>query len=121
MFASPPSVMALVRNGKLRAIATTGTRRAAQLPDLPTVAESGVPGYQSTVWQALLAPARTPAPIIKRLHEEVADIARQPELKERLIVDGSEAIGSTPRELADHIADEIARWTKVIKAIGLKL
>jgi tripartite-type tricarboxylate transporter receptor subunit TctC len=120
MFASPPSVMSLVRSGKLKAIATTGTKRAAQLPDLPTVAESGVPGYQSTIWQSLLAPARTPAPILKRLHAEVADIARQPEVKERLIVDGSEAIGGTPQELADHISGEIARWTKVIKAIGLK-
>jgi tripartite-type tricarboxylate transporter receptor subunit TctC len=121
MFASPPSVMALVRNGKLRAIATTGTKRAAQLPELPTVAESGVPGYQSTVWQSLLAPAKTPAPIIQRLHAEVAEIGRQPDLKERLIVDGSEVIASTPKELADHIAGEIARWTKVVKVIGLKL
>lgn len=120
MFASPPSVMSLVRNGKLRAIATTGTKRAAQLPDLPTVSESGVPGYQSTVWQSLLAPAKTPAPIIQRIYAEVAEIARQPDLKERLIVDGSEVIGSTPKELADHIAGEIARWTKVVKAIGLK-
>lgn len=120
MFASPPSVMSLVRSGKLKAIATTGTKRAAQLPDLPTVAESGVPGYQSTIWQSLLAPAKTPGTIVKRLHAEVADIARQPEMKEKLIVDGSEAIGGTPQELADHIAGEIARWTKVIKAIGLK-
>lgn len=120
MFASPPSVMSLVRSGKLRAIATTGTRRAAQLPDLPTVAEAGLPGYQSSIWQSLLAPAKTPAPIIKRLHTEVADIARQPDVMERLLVDGSEAIGSSPQELADHISGEIARWTKVIKAIGLK-
>jgi len=120
MFASPASVMALVRSGKLRAIATSGAKRAAQLPDLPTVAESGVPGYQSSIWQSLLAPAKTPAVIIKRLHVEVADIARQPEVKEKLLVDGSEAIGSTPQELADHVAGEIARWTKVIKAIGIK-
>jgi tripartite-type tricarboxylate transporter receptor subunit TctC len=121
IFASPPSVMSLVRSGKLKAIATSGTKRAAQLPDLPTIAESGVPGYQSTIWQALLAPAKTPDAIIKRLHAEVADIARQPEVRERLLVDGSEAIGSTPQELADHIAGEIARWGKVIKSIGLKI
>jgi len=120
MFASPASVMALVRSGKLKALATSGAKRAAQLPELPTVAESGVPGYQSSIWQSLLAPAKTPAPIVKRLHAEVADIARQPEVKEKLIVDGSEAIGGTPQELADHIAGEIARWTKVVKAIGLK-
>jgi len=112
MFASPPSVMALVRGGKLRAIATAGTKRAAQLPDVPTVTESGLPGYQNTIWQALLAPARTPRPIVERLHREVAEIAREPDLRERLLTDGSEAIGSTPQELAEHIAGEIARWTK---------
>ena len=120
MFASPPSVMALVRSGKVRAIATAGVKRAAQLPDVPTVMESGLPGYQNTIWQALLAPARTPRPIVDRIYREVADIARQPELRERLQADGSEPIGSTPQELADHIAGEIARWTKVVKAIGLK-
>jgi len=120
MFASPPSVMALIRGGKVRAIATAGTKRAAQLPDLPTVTESGLPGYQNTIWQALLAPARTPKAIIDRLYRECADIARQPELRERLQADGSEPIGSTPQELGEHIAGEIARWTKVVKAIGLK-
>ena len=121
MFASPPSVLSLVRANRVRAIATTGTKRSAILPELPTVAESGLPGYENTIWQALLAPARTPAAIVERLHREVADIARQPEMRERLGADGSEPIGSTPKELADHVAAEIARWTKVIKAIGLKV
>jgi tripartite-type tricarboxylate transporter receptor subunit TctC len=120
MFASPPSVMGLLRSGKLRAIATAGTKRAAQLPDVPTVTESGLPGYQNTIWQALLAPARTPKPLIDRLHGEIVAIVKQPEVLERLQADGSEPIGSTPRELAEHIAAEIARWTKVVKAIGLK-
>ena len=121
MFASPPSVLSLVRGNRVRAIATTGAKRSLILPDLPTVTEAGLPGYENTIWQALLAPARTPAPIIERLHREVAHIARQPEMRERLGADGSEPIGSTPKELADHIAAEIARWTKVIKAIGLKV
>jgi tripartite-type tricarboxylate transporter receptor subunit TctC len=120
MFASPPSAMPLVRSGRLRALATTGSKRAAYLPDAPTVAEAGVPGYEVTIWQALLAPARTPAAVIARLHREIADIARQADMRERLAVDGTEPVGSTPREAADHIAAEIARWAKVIKAIGLK-
>ena len=120
MFASPPSAMPLVRAARVRAIATTGTRRAAYLPDVPTVAESGVPGYENTIWQALLAPARTPSSVIGRLHREIADIARQEELRERLAADGSETVGGTPQELAAHIAAEIARWSAVIKALGLK-
>ncbi len=120
MFASPPSAMPLVRSGRLRAIATTGSKRAAYLPDVPTVAESGLPGYENTIWQALLAPVRTPAAVIARLHREIADIARQPDLRERLSADGSEAVGGTPQELAAHVSAEIARWSAVIKAIGLK-
>jgi len=121
MFASPPSVLSLVRGNRVRAIATTGSKRSAILPDLPTVAEAGVPGYENTIWQALLAPVRTPAVIVERVHREVADIARQPEMRERLGADGSEPVGSTPKELAEYIAAEIARWTKLIKAIGLKV
>jgi len=120
MFASPPSVIGLLRNNQLRAIATTGTRRSILLPDLPTVNESGLPGYENTIWQALVAPARLPPAILGRLHKEIAEIARLPEMRERLATGGSEPIGSTPQELAAHIAAEIARWTKVIKAIGMK-
>ena len=120
MFASPPSVMPLVRSGKVRAIATGGRQRSAILPDMPTVAESGVPGYENTIWQTLLAPARTSAAIVTRLHREVAQIAQQPEVRERLAADGSEAVGSTPQEAAEHIAGEIARYRKLVKAIGLK-
>lgn len=120
MFASPPSAMPLVRAGRLRAIATTGSKRAAYLPEMPTVAESGLPGYENTIWQALLAPARTPVPVIQRLHKEIADIARLPEVRERLAADGSEAVGSTPQELERHLAAELGRYSKLIKAIGLK-
>ena len=121
MFASPPSAMPLVRSSRLRAIATTGSKRAGYLPEMPTVAESGLPGYENTIWQALFAPARTPAPVIERLHKEIADIARQPELRERMAADGTEAVGSTPKELAAHLAAELARYSKLIKAIGLKV
>jgi tripartite-type tricarboxylate transporter receptor subunit TctC len=121
MFASPPSAMPLVRGGRLRAIATGGSKRAAFLPDVPTVAESGVPGYENTIWQALLAPARTPAPIVTRLYQEASAIAQQPDLRERLAADGTEAVGSSPQDTGRHIAAEIARYTKVIKALGIKV
>jgi len=120
MFASPPSAMPLLRSGRLRAIATTGSKRAAYLPDVPTVSESGVPGYENTIWQALLAPARTPQVVIARLHRELSDIARQPEMRERLAADGTEAIASTPQEAARHIASEMAIYTKLVRTIGLK-
>ncbi|MDB5862203.1 MAG: putative Bug-like extracytoplasmic solute binding receptor, family [Betaproteobacteria bacterium] len=120
MFASPPSAMPLVRAGRVRAIATTGPKRAAFLPDVPTASESGLPGYQTTSWQALLAPVRTAPAVIERLYREVAAIARQPEMRDRLAADGSEPIGGTPRELADHLASETARYSKLVKVIGLK-
>jgi tripartite-type tricarboxylate transporter receptor subunit TctC len=120
MFASPPSAMPLVRGGRLRPLATTGAKRAAYLPDVPTVAEAGVPGYENTIWQALLAPARTPPAVITRLHREVAEIAKQPEMRERLSADGTEAIGNTPQEAARFIASEIVTYTKLTRAIGLK-
>jgi tripartite-type tricarboxylate transporter receptor subunit TctC len=113
--------MPLVRSGRLRAIATTGSKRAAYLPEIPTVAESGVPGYESTIWQALLAPARTPGPVIARLHKEVAEIARLLELRERMAADGTDALGTSPKELAAFLAAEIATYSKLIKAIGLKV
>jgi tripartite-type tricarboxylate transporter receptor subunit TctC len=121
MFASPPSAMPLVRSGRLRAIATTGSKRAAYLPDMPTIAESGVPGYENTIWQALLAPARTPAAVITRLYREISDIAKQPEMRERMAADGSEALGTTPQEAARFISAEIARYTRLTREIGLKI
>jgi tripartite-type tricarboxylate transporter receptor subunit TctC len=121
MFASPPSALPVVRSGRVRAIATTGAKRAAYLPEVPTAIESGLPGYETGSWQALFAPSKTPRPVIDRLYHEVADIARQPEMRERLAADGSEPIGSTPQELERHIAAETARYAKLIKAMGLKV
>jgi len=119
-FASMPSVLPLVRSGRLRAVAVTGQKRWPNLPDLPTVAESGVPGYESAVWQAMVAPAKVPQAIVDRLHREVAQIARLPDLRERLMADGSEPLGTSPQELADFLAREIAKWQKVVKAANLK-
>lgn len=119
-FASMPSALPLVRAGRLRAVAVTGLKRWPPLPELPTVAEAGVPGYENAVWQAMLGPARMPAAIVERLHREVAEIARLPEIRDRLMVEGSEPLGTTPKEVDDFLAREIAKWQKVTRAAGLK-
>ena len=98
----------------------TGARRLAALPELPTVAESGVPGYEVASWYGLLAPAQTPRAIVDRLNREVVAILRQPEVRDRLAADGAEAVGNSPEEFAAHIRRELARWAAVIKAAGIR-
>jgi tripartite-type tricarboxylate transporter receptor subunit TctC len=114
MFNSAVSVLPQVRGGKLRAIAMTGTKRLAAMPDLPTVAESGVPGYEAASWYGVLAPARTQRAIVDTLNREIVKITRIPELRERLAADGAEPAGTSPEEFAAHIKRELARWAKVI-------
>jgi tripartite-type tricarboxylate transporter receptor subunit TctC len=118
-FASMPSALPLVRAGKLRMIAVTGTARWPALPEVPTVAESGLPGFETSNWQGLFAPAKTSADIVDRLHREVAAVAKMPDVRERMMTDGLEPLGTTPKELDEHIAREIAKWAKVAKAAGL--
>ena len=105
-----------VKAGRLRGLAVSGAKRLAIAPEFPTVAESGVPGFEVSGWYGILAPAGTPATVITRLNTEIVAILRSPELKERLAADGSEVVGSTPQEFADHLNREIAKWGKVVKA-----
>jgi tripartite-type tricarboxylate transporter receptor subunit TctC len=119
-FASMPSALPLVRSGRLRAIAVTSAKRWPPLPELPTVAESGIPGYENSIWQAMFAPAKLPQAIVDRLHREIAEVAKLPDLRERLMADGSEPLGTTPQELAEFVGREIAKWQKVVKAANLK-
>ena len=109
-----------LKAGRVRALAVTSARRSAAAPDIPTVAESGYPGYETTSWHGILVPAKTPPVIVKRLHAEFAKIARQPEVREQLGAQGSDVIGSTPEEFAAHIKSELAKWSKVIKSAGIK-
>jgi tripartite-type tricarboxylate transporter receptor subunit TctC len=109
-----------VRSGKARALAVTSARRSTAAPDIPTFAESGYPGIVTSSSFGLLAPARTPSAIVKRLHGELAQIARQPAVRERLEAQGAEVIGSTPEEFAAFIRSETERWGKVIKTAGIK-
>jgi tripartite-type tricarboxylate transporter receptor subunit TctC len=118
--ASIVSAQPYVRSGRMRAIAVTGPKRSKIAPDVPTVAESGVKGYAVTNWYGLLAPAKTPRPIIERLHKEVVAALDQPEVARRFAADGAEPVSSTPREFAAHIKAEGVTWAKVIKEAGIK-
>jgi tripartite-type tricarboxylate transporter receptor subunit TctC len=104
-----------VRAGRLRAIFTTGAIRSFAFPDVPTVAEQGFPGFSADAWYGLLAPARTPRPIVDKLHAEVVRIVKLPDAKERLANVGFEIVGSSPEEFSKLIRDEIPKWTKVVR------
>lgn len=117
-FSTITSGLPQVKAGKLRAVATTGARRSPQLPDLPTVAEQGYPGYEVISWYALLAAAGTPPAVVKRLNDETVKILKTPEVKQHMATDGAEPDWSTPEELSAYIKSEIQRWAKVIKESG---
>lgn len=115
------SSLQYARAGKLRALAVTTHKRSPAIPDLPTLAEAGVPGYESSTWHAWFAPAGTPAAIVERLSAELAKSAKAPDVVARLAPDGSEPIGSSPQRLGEFIAADIARWRRVVKEAGIKL
>lgn len=109
-----------VRSARLRALAVSGAKRAQSAPDLPTIAESGVTGYDVTQWYGMFLPARTPKPIADKLGGEIIKAAHHPDVTKRLAADGTEAVGSKPAEFTTHIKAEIARWSRVIKETGIK-
>jgi tripartite-type tricarboxylate transporter receptor subunit TctC len=111
----------LVRDGKLRGLAVTSAKRTAIAPDFPTIAESGVPGYEIGNWFAVLAPAATPKAIVARLNSDIVKAIGMNDTRKRLIELGADPIGSAPDELARYTRDEIDKWTKVVKAAGIKL
>ena len=115
MFATTLAILPQVRAGKLRGLAVTSAKRSAIIPELPSIAEAGVAGYETVSWYGVLAPAGTPKPIIDKLNHEVVRITRLPEVRQQFAADGADLVGSTPEEFAAHIARELARWTKVIK------
>ncbi|MCX7892444.1 MAG: tripartite tricarboxylate transporter substrate binding protein [Burkholderiales bacterium] len=120
MFDNIPSSLPHIKAGKLKALATTGAKRSATLPDLPTVAEAGVPGYESGVWFGLAAPAGTPRDVIAKLNAETQKAARSPDFQKRMSDLGYDMIVGTPEQMADMIKVEIARWGPVVKASGAK-
>jgi tripartite-type tricarboxylate transporter receptor subunit TctC len=119
-FPSIGVVLPLAREGKVRALAVSSLRRASAAPELPTIAESGYPGFEVTSWIALLAPARTHATIVRRLHLETVKVLALPDLRAKLADLGLEGIGNSPDEFAAIIKSEIPKWAKVIKESGIK-
>lgn len=121
VFGSMPALLQHTKAGKLRPLAVGTSQRSPALPDVPTVAELGYPGFEAALWLGVLAPAGTPKPIIDRLHKELAAIIPTTDFKLAMERNGADALGNTPEQFAKLIADESGRYVKVVKAIGLKL
>lgn len=120
LFANVLSSLPHARAGRLRALAVTTARRSAVLPDLPTIAEAGVRGYENSTWHGWLAPAGTPPAILNRLNAELVRSTRSPDVVERLAPDGGEPVGSSPEQFSRHIADELARWGRLVREVGIR-
>ena len=121
MFATSASVIPFIKAGKLRALAVTTARRSASVPELPTVSEAGVPGFEAITWHGIVVPAATPAPLVERLNRDIVAVLSGPELRERLAALGAEVVAGTPREFADYIAGEIPKWARVVRDSGAKI
>lgn len=121
MFATALSVKQHIESGKVRPLAVTTAKRSAAFPDLPTIAEAGVPGFDATTWHGLFAPAGTPPEIVNRLNTEVNRILQMPDVLKLLESMGADIKGGTSKELADHVQSEVAKWAKVINAAGITL
>ena len=109
-----------IKSGRIRALGVTGTKRAPGADDIPTIAEAGLPGYEAVQWYGVLAPAATPRDIITKLHTGVVRALQNPDVRQRLLNDGAEPVGSSPEEFATYLRSETVKWAKVIKAAGIK-
>jgi tripartite-type tricarboxylate transporter receptor subunit TctC len=121
MFDNLPSSLPQIKAGKLRAIAVTSLKRSPALPDIPTIAESGLPGFEASSWFGILAPAGTPAPVIAKINADVNKWLQSAEGREQLLAQGAEVAGGTPEQFAAHIRAETDKWAKVVKASGAKV
>ncbi len=119
-FATISTALPHVRAGKLRGLGVTSSKRSVAAPELPTLAEAGVPGYSHSSWIGMVVPSRTPPAIVSRLHTEAAKIVHQPEVKKQFLREGLESLGNTPQEFAADLKEEIAKWQKVVKAAGIQ-
>jgi len=119
IFTGMIAALPAVRSGRLRILAITSAQRSTVLPDVPTIAESGFPGYEATVWYSILAPARTHQEVIKRLNVEFVKALKNPKVRDSLLLDGAQVIGSSPEALSAVIRSDLAKWARVIKEAGL--
>ena len=120
-FATAPSAVPYVRSGKLRALGVSTPKRINALPDVPTIAEAGVPGFEAVGWNGLVAPAGTPAAIVERLNATIVGIVQEPAMSKYLADQGADPWTMTPVQYADYIKSEVAKWAKVVKASGAKI
>jgi tripartite-type tricarboxylate transporter receptor subunit TctC len=121
MFATTPSVIQLVRAGKLRALGVTSLKRVASAPDIPTIDESGLPGFQSSTWFGMVGPAGLPREIVAKLQGEIARALKDSVLHEKFVQQGADPVGSTAEEFGEYMRSETARWAKVVKAAHLSV
>jgi tripartite-type tricarboxylate transporter receptor subunit TctC len=121
IFGEPATLVHHVKSGRVRGIAVTSARRSLAMPEFPTVAEAGVPGYEVVSWHGVLAPAAVPKEVIARLNAEFNRVIAAPEMKTRMLDQGFEPVGGTPEQFGEHIRAEIAKWAPIIKATGLKV
>jgi tripartite-type tricarboxylate transporter receptor subunit TctC len=121
MFGTLVAILPHIKAGRLRALAVTGRNRSALLPEVPTLAEAGLPGYEAGSWYGILAPSGTPAAIVTRLNAEINAAIRQPEVRERLAAEGAEVVGGAPEEFAFHIRGELERMKKLVRTAGLRI
>ena len=112
--------MPQIRAGRLRPLGISSATRSAVVPEIPTVAEAGLPGFESVQWYGLLAPAQTPKDIVIRLHAEMTRILQQPDIKQRFAGDGADPVGNTPEQFARYIQTELVKWAKVAREAGIK-
>jgi tripartite-type tricarboxylate transporter receptor subunit TctC len=115
MFENAPGAVSFIKAGKVRALAVTGLKRSPAMPDLPTVAESGIPGYESLSRSGLAVPAGTPRPVVDRLNRETNAVLATPEMRQKLADQGADAMGGPPEAFAAHVRAEREKWTRLIK------
>jgi len=120
MFDAITTMTPIIKGGRVKALATTGLKRSSVLPDLPTVSESGVKGYEATIWLGIMAPAGTPKPVIDRLNAEIVKVAGRPDVRKAWNEQGAEPMSMTPGEFEKYLNDDIAKWAKVVKVSGAR-
>jgi tripartite-type tricarboxylate transporter receptor subunit TctC len=120
MFATSASVIPFIKAGRLRALAVTTAQRSPSVPELPTISEAGLPGFEATTWHGVVVPAATPTALVQKLNQDINAALKEKDLSERLAGLGAEVLTGTPRDFADYIAREIPKWTKVVKDSGAR-
>jgi tripartite-type tricarboxylate transporter receptor subunit TctC len=120
-FGTTPSTVPHVRSGRLRALAVTTLQRSRATPDIPTLHEAALPGFDNAAWHGLFAPAHTPAAVVNKLQSEVVRVLRMPEIIERMAAQGVDVIGGTPAELAAFVKQDIVKYDKLVKSAGIKI